>query len=83
MSKFKKAVERLKSYPTDFTWAELQFILRKLGYEEKSASGSARKFIHRERKHVINLHEPHPRPIMKEYALKIVIEGLKENGLLP
>ncbi|HEY5744681.1 MAG TPA: type II toxin-antitoxin system HicA family toxin [Chryseolinea sp.] len=82
MSKFKKAVERLKSFPTDFTWAELQLILRKLGYEEKKVSGSGRKFIHKARKHVISLHEPHPKPIMKEYALKIVIDGLKENGLL-
>jgi predicted RNA binding protein YcfA (HicA-like mRNA interferase family) len=82
MSKFKKALVRLKSRPTDFTWSELQTIMRHFGYQEKKGSGSVRKFIHPQTKVVVNLHEPHPKPQIKLYALDIIIDHLKEEGLL-
>ncbi len=82
MSKFKKALERLKSRPKDFTWSELQNVMSHFGYHEIAGGGSRRKFINMKTKVSISLHEPHPRPEIKTYALDIVIEHLKDEGLL-
>ncbi len=82
MSKFEKALIRLKSRPRDFTWAELQRIMAHFGYEEVAGGGSRRKFSNARTSVSISLHEPHPRLEMKMYAIDIVIEHLKEEGLL-
>ena len=82
MSKFEKALIRLKSRPRDFTWAELQRIMAHFGYEEVVGDGSRRKFNNSRTNVSISLHQPHPRPEMKMYAIDIVIEHLKEEGLL-
>jgi len=47
MSKSTKALARLQSRPKDFTWAELQTIMKHFGYEEKKGGGSRRKFNHK------------------------------------
>ena len=82
MSRFEKVLLRLKSKPRDLTWKEIQTILSHLGYEEVKGSGSRRKFVHLETKISINLHEPHPKPVLKMYAIDLVINHLKEEGLL-
>lgn len=82
MSKFQKALLRLKSRPKDFTWGELQTILTHMGYEELKGSGSRRKFINRKSGALVSLHEPHPGSIMKLYAIDIILEHLKEQSLL-
>ena len=82
MSKFEKALERLKSNPRDFTWRELQSIMLHFGYEEVRGGGSRRKFVQSKTKITISLHEPHPRPILKLYAVELIIDHLKEEGLL-
>ena len=82
MSKFDKALERLKRKPKDFTWKELQTIMTHFGYKEIKGGESRRKFIHPETLVVVSLHEPHPKPEIKEYALEIIINHLKEEGKL-
>lgn len=82
MSQFQKALARLKNKPKDFTWKELQSIMLHFGYEEKKGGGSRRKFIHNSTKVMVSLHEPHPRPVLKMYAMDLIIEHLKEEGLL-
>jgi len=82
MSKFEKTLTRLKSKPKDFTWRELKAIMAHFGYEELKGAGSRRKFINRKTLVAISLHEPHPSPVIKRYALEIVIEHLKEVDLL-
>jgi hypothetical protein len=52
------------------------------GYEELKGGGSRRKFINVRTKISISLHEPHPKPILKMYAIELIIEHLKEEGLL-
>ena len=44
--------------------------------------GSRKKFIHPGTLVVVSLHEPHPKPEIKEYALEIIINYLKEEGKL-
>lgn len=81
MSRSEKALDRLLSFPKDFTWAEMQAVLGKLGYEERRNSGSRRKFVH-SNGDVIILHQPHPDPVVKHYALKQVVEKLKNNKMI-
>ncbi|MCE7864970.1 MAG: type II toxin-antitoxin system HicA family toxin [Bacteroidetes bacterium CHB5] len=82
MSRFEKALSRLKSKPKDFTWRELVSIMIHFGYSEIKGVGSRRKFHHPQTKAVVSLHEPHPRPVLKAYAIEIIIEHLKEQELI-
>lgn len=82
MSRFQKALERLKSKPKDLTWNELQTIMIHFGYTEIKGGGSRRKFVHGKTKAIVSLHEPHPKPILKAYAVDLVVEHLKEVGLI-
>ena len=82
MERFEKLIERLLSRPTDFTWAELQTIMRKFGYAEKKAKGSGRKFINTKTGHVLSLHRPHPGKILKPYARENVSNKLIESGII-
>ena len=82
MSKGEKLLERLLRIPKDFTWDELTAVLVNLGYEPLKSGktgGSRRKFVDQD-KYIINLHKPHPENTVKEYALKQVIDQLKEKG---
>ncbi|MFQ1876324.1 type II toxin-antitoxin system HicA family toxin [Aeromonas veronii] len=80
MGKQDKLLSRLHSKPKDFTWQEATSLLRGLGYELFNGKGSRRRFVHTETKAVINLHEPHPSSILKEYMVDIIIEHLRGLG---
>jgi hypothetical protein len=82
MSQFEKALARLMTRPKDFTWHELQTVMRNLGYSEKKGSGSRRKFVHSDPSCCIRLHEPHPHKNLKPYAISNVIIQLKQFGHL-
>lgn len=84
MTQVDKLKERLLSCPKDFTWDELKKILNSFGYEESNkgkTSGSRVCFISKVHP-MINLHKPHPKPIMKTYQLKQVIQHLQKERLL-
>lgn len=81
MSAIEKLLARFKECPADFQWAELVKVLRHFGYEERTGKGSRRKFTG-DGLPMINLHEPHPRKIVKRYALRQVLETLENEGLL-
>ena len=85
MSKFDKLKERLVKKPTDFTYDELRTVLGGFGYQETNkgkTSGSRVAFINTVTKHIIRIHKPHPKNIIKAYALQYIVEELKEQGLL-
>lgn len=82
MSKEKKIIDRFLSIPSDFTWDELLNVLTTYGYKEikkGKTSGSRRKFVDEKTNNIINLHKPHPENIVKKYALRQVIENLKDK----
>lgn len=84
MSKHQKLIERLKSRPRDFTFQELETLLKGFGYRVSNSgktSGSAVRFVHPDH-HVIRLHKPHPSPILKGYAVDAVLEVLHNEGLI-
>jgi len=82
MSKNEKLVQRLLSLPKDFTWEELVKLLALFGFTEfkKGKTGGSRRKFADEKKNLITLHKPHPGNILKGYALKQVIDHLKEKG---
>jgi predicted RNA binding protein YcfA (HicA-like mRNA interferase family) len=80
MHKYKKAVARLLSRPTDFEWRELQSLMKALGYELKKTGGSGRKFIHPHTGATLFMHEPHPTRVLKAYQVKDAINFLKQEG---
>ena len=85
MTQFQKLNERFLAKPKDFTFIEMKKLLEGLGYREiqtGKTSGSRAAFIHKNTRHIIRLHRPHPQPNMKRYQLDFVEEELKLRGLL-
>jgi hypothetical protein len=84
MAKIEKLVAKFLSNPKDLTWDELVNILKYFGFNELKSgktSGSRRKFVDSS-KRLILLHEPHPQKILKAYQIKLIIENLKQYGLI-
>lgn len=85
MSKTEKLLKRLLSSPTDFTYSEFASVLKHLGYKESNrgkTSGSAVAFINHKTSHIIRLHKPHPKPVLKKYQIEEVIDALRDRGLI-
>ncbi len=82
MSKHDKLVERFKQKPKDFTWKELLGLLGIFGYDLIKNKGSRRKFMNKKTKHLISLHEPHPKKIIKKYQIDLICESLEKEGLI-
>lgn len=85
MGKKEKLLERLLSKPKDFTYNELKSLLTGLGYVETNkgkTSGSRVAFINEMNSHIIRLHKPHPKNILKAYQIELVIEELKKENLI-
>jgi predicted RNA binding protein YcfA (HicA-like mRNA interferase family) len=82
MSQQDKLLSRLRDQPRDFTWGELKRLLNGFGYVETKGSGSRRKFVHRETKVTISLHEPHPAKVLKAYQIRDVLMHLKQEKYL-
>ncbi|MDE6410146.1 MAG: type II toxin-antitoxin system HicA family toxin [Muribaculaceae bacterium] len=84
MGSKEKLIERFKSLPKDFSWEEVKRLLKILGYTLRNkgkTSGSRVIFICQDRKPIM-LHKPHPENTIKEYALKQLLNDLKEEGLI-
>ncbi len=74
---------QFKSNPKDFTFDEMQTLLRYLGFEMSNkgkTSGSRVKFI-RDNIPII-LHKPHPRKELLEYQIKQILDTLEEEGII-
>lgn len=84
MAQIDKLIARFQSKPKDFTWNELTKLLVEFGYQETQSgktSGSRVRFVHQEFA-PISLHKPHPKPLLKPYIIKQVLETLKARGQL-
>ncbi len=79
-----KLRERFKKMPSDFTFDEMQRLLEGYGYEKsnKGKTSGSRIIYKNGDKRPIMLHKPHPGNIVKEYAMKQVLDDLKEAGLI-
>jgi hypothetical protein len=81
MGKTEKLLERLRSYPSDFTYEEMTTLLGRLGYRAVEGSGSRVAFVHAKSGHIIRLHKPHPGNILKRYQMEYLVETLEEQGV--
>jgi len=85
MSKQEKLLQRFLSKPSDFRYEELKTLLKGMGYREISSgktSGSRVAFYNEPSQHVIRLHKPHPKNILKRYQLDLIEEELKTKGYI-
>lgn len=80
MGKQEKLKAKLLTRPKNFKWSELESLLGNLGFDLLKGSGSRRKFYHKEKNILINLHEPHPEKILKRYMVDQVLKKLIELG---
>ena len=84
MGQREKLIERLKSRPKDFTFDEVETLLRFLSYQRINkgrTSGSRVMFVSDEHPPIL-LHKPHPRKELLAYQIKQLIEMLEQEGLL-
>ena len=80
MSTKEKLIERFKRQPKDFTWDELVRLFGIFGFEvdnKGKTSGSRVLFINGADAHTV--HKPHPSNIMKNYAMKQVLDFMIEK----
>ena len=85
MSKEEKLVQKFLSRPKNFTYDELNKMLKGFGYQESSqgkTSGSRVAFYNEESKHIIRLHKPHPGNELKMYQIDLIREELEGRGLI-
>jgi predicted RNA binding protein YcfA (HicA-like mRNA interferase family) len=84
MSRKDKLIERLLLIPKDFTWEEMINVLASFGFTEikKGKTGGSRRKFTNSNKDIISLHKPHPKNIIKHYALKDVINFLRIHKYL-
>jgi len=86
MTAREKLIERLKSKPADFTWNEAVSLLNGLGFNRldsgsgKKKGGSHRKFYKAETRVLIRIAQPHPQKVLKEYAVKKLLQALTDAG---
>ena len=85
MTQKEKLIKRFLSKPRDFTFNELKKLLKGFGYMEirsGKTSGSRVAFYNPSSRHIIRLHKPHPRNILKKYQLDLIEEELRKRGVL-
>ena len=82
MAKQDKLKSKLLDHRRTFTWQELSSLLKILGYQEIQGNGSRVKFDNGNPDDLINLHRPHPGNEIKRYAIRQVIEKLKQADLI-
>lgn len=84
MAKREKLLDKLLTCPIDFTWDELSTVLKGFGYKQDNVgktSGSRVRFISTEYPPIM-LHKPHPKPILKRYQIRQIIEMLRQEKLI-
>jgi hypothetical protein len=85
MSKQEKLLQRFLSKPKDFRYNELRTLLNGFGYEEIKTgrtSGSRVAFFNNETSHIIRLHKPHPKNILKRYQLDYLEQELRSMQVI-
>lgn len=84
MSTKEKLRKRFLSMPSDFTFDEMQQLLSNFGYErsDKGRTSGSRVIFKNSDKRPIMLHKPHPGNIVKNYAMRQVLNELIEAGFI-
>jgi len=83
MSKKKKLVNRLKSKPKDFSFAEARTLMGMCGYSMSNAgkASGSQVYFTRESK-AFYMHKPHPQKELHMYQVNAIISELEKEGLI-
>lgn len=83
MGKKEKLIERFKTLPRDFTWAELVQLFAIFGFEldNKGRTSGSRVIFSKDKMSYV-AHKPHPDKTIKVYVMKQVYDFLSKNKLL-
>lgn len=84
MGQKEELIQRLKSRPKDFTFEEVESLLRYFSYERSDkgrTSGSRVMFVSAEHPPIL-MHKPHPRKELLSYQVKQLLELLSQEGLV-
>jgi len=84
MSSKDKLIARFLTMPSDFTFDELERLLTIYGYckSNKGKTSGSRVVFKDNNGSPIMLHKPHPGNIVKQYALRQVMDELQSKGYL-
>lgn len=85
MSQLEKALQRISTCPSDYTYTEARWLLGKLDFAEYNkgkTSGSRVKFYRKSDEKIILLHKPHPSDVMSKGAVRDLVNILKDLGEL-
>ena len=85
MGQKEKLITKLKSNSKTFTFADAESLLGYLSFyrSNKGRTSGSRIMFSSEKYHTkILLHKPHPRKELLEYQVKLLIEQLKQEGLI-
>lgn len=83
MSKLEKAIQRLKSIPRDYAYAEAKYILGQFGFYEDTkgkTSGSRVEFFRPSDGASISFHKPHPSNILSRANVRDLLNFLEGLG---
>lgn len=84
MGQKEKLIQKLKSRPTDFTFEEVETLLRYFTYSRSNkgrTSGSRVMFVSKQYAPIL-LHKPHPRKELLAYQVKQLVDTLEQEGLI-
>ena len=85
MGRKEKLIRRFLQLPKDFTFDEIITLLGYFDYRidnKGTTSGSRVSFKNTKIGVSINIHKPHPSPVMKEWMMKQIYLHLKNNSLI-
>jgi predicted RNA binding protein YcfA (HicA-like mRNA interferase family) len=84
MTSSDKLLERFKRLPSDFTFDELDRLLTRFGYERsnKGKTSGSRIIYKNNNNRPIMIHRPHPGNIIKIYAMKQILDHLRDLGYI-
>lgn len=80
MTKKAKLLQRLVQLSADLTWDEAATVMKQHNFEMLKGDGSGRKFVHATTRTKVFIHKPHPGNIVKTYAQRDLLEGLRNAG---
>ena len=72
-----KLLEKLRRKIPSFKWDEACSLMKAYGFDLRVGEGSRRRFVHRELKFIVLLHEPHPQNTLKPYTQSALLEALE------
>ena len=84
MGQKEKLIARLLTHPKDFTFSEIETLLRYFAYKryDKGRTSGSRVMFINDKYASIMLYKPHQRKELLDYQIKQVIDVLKQEGLI-